>query len=158
MGPLTRICEIWMRTWISWLFSTEMGVASPHFSFLCLTIWQTDEDANVLARPCFYSQYFDELETFATGFRHRDLELYDQELWGNGWARVGANRGILIAAALDNWTDDDYFVGRYLDKVLSTQGSQMSDWAVHERGRRWHETNGKKDSGVDGLLSRTEVA
>jgi hypothetical protein len=80
--------------------------------------WLTNRNTDTLAWPSFYSLYVDELDKFRTAVKVRELKIYGEELLSNEWARVHENGGILVQAALENWTDIDYFAARYLDKVL----------------------------------------
>ncbi|RDL40360.1 Uncharacterized protein BP5553_00339 [Venustampulla echinocandica] len=80
--------------------------------------WLTSLETDDLAWPFRYSRYVNELDKFRTVVRDQELKTYGEGLLSNDWAGVHENGGILIAAALENWTDIDYFAGRYLDKFL----------------------------------------
>lgn len=80
--------------------------------------WLTDRETDSLAWPVIYARYVNELDKFRTIVRDRELARYGERLLSRDWARVHENGGILVPCALENWTDIDYFAGRYLDKIL----------------------------------------
>jgi hypothetical protein len=80
--------------------------------------WLTSRGTDLLAFSYIYSQYTDELKKFRTIVRDRELKTYGEELLSNDWARVHENGSILVAAALENWTDINFFATRYLDWLL----------------------------------------
>lgn len=80
--------------------------------------WLTNRETNALAWPSLYSLYVDELDKFRAAVSVRELKIFGEQLLSNDWARVHENGSILVQAALENWTDIDYFAARYLDKVL----------------------------------------
>jgi hypothetical protein len=80
--------------------------------------WLTGRTPSLLAIPFVYSKYVTELNKFRTAIKDRELALYGKELLSKDWARVDENESILVAAALENWTDIHYFATRFLDWLL----------------------------------------
>ena len=84
--------------------------------------WLTYRGTDLLAFPSLYTRYVSELDNFRQAVKDQELKMYNGELLlSNEWTRVHENGGILVQAALDNWTEMDYFVARYLDHFLYRQ-------------------------------------
>jgi hypothetical protein len=81
--------------------------------------WLTYRGTDLLAFPFAYTDYVNELDKFRQAVKDQEPRMFNGELLlSNDWTRVHENGGILVQAALDNWTEMDYFVARYLDNSL----------------------------------------
>ncbi|KAH9205518.1 hypothetical protein DL95DRAFT_490948 [Leptodontidium sp. 2 PMI_412] len=77
-------------------------IVNENMDIVALLDW---EWSHLLALPSLYKRY--------------ELQIFNGELLlSNEWTGVHEDRGILVQAALDNWTEMDYFVARYLDQLL----------------------------------------
>ncbi|KAF4631887.1 hypothetical protein G7Y89_g6249 [Cudoniella acicularis] len=99
------------------LLDWEWACVVP-LQFFVPPTWLTSRETDTLAWPVQYAKYVKELDIFRETVRDTELKVYGEELLSNEWARVHENGGILVQAALVNWTDMDYFAGRFLDKLL----------------------------------------
>lgn len=48
--------------------------------------------------------------------RTRELERFGESLLADEWAKAKTNSGFLVANALENWTDMDWFAHRYINR------------------------------------------
>ncbi|KAH6700016.1 hypothetical protein BKA61DRAFT_449746, partial [Leptodontidium sp. MPI-SDFR-AT-0119] len=84
--------------------------------------WLTYRGTDLLALPSLYTRYVSELDKFRQAVKDQELKMFNGKLLlSNEWTRIHENGGILVQAALDNWTEMDYFVARYLDWFLYKQ-------------------------------------
>ncbi|KAL5331279.1 hypothetical protein ACEPPN_000809 [Leptodophora sp. 'Broadleaf-Isolate-01'] len=81
--------------------------------------WLTYRGTDLLALPSLYKCYVSELDKLRQAIKDQELQMFNGELLlSNEWTGVHEDGGILVQAALDNWTEMDYFVARYLDQLL----------------------------------------
>ncbi|KAH9205327.1 kinase-like domain-containing protein, partial [Leptodontidium sp. 2 PMI_412] len=81
--------------------------------------WLTYRGTDLLALPSLYTHYVSELDKFRQAVKDQELKMFNGSLLlSKEWTGVHEKGGILVQAALDNWTEMDYFVARYLDQLL----------------------------------------
>lgn len=79
-------------------------------------LWLTGHWLPTLAFPIVYdNEYLKTFDKFLATTRTLEREMYGNELLSDEWTTAKLNAGFLVANALENWTDIDYFASRYLD-------------------------------------------
>jgi hypothetical protein len=83
--------------------------------FLKPPLWLKNPDTTKLAWNFVYQDYLKSLDQFLETVRSREREKYGNELLSNEWAKAKKDSGFLVANALENWTDIDWFANRYIN-------------------------------------------
>lgn len=78
-------------------------------------LWLKNPDTTKLAWNFVYRDYLKSLDQFLEILRTREREKYGNELLSNEWAKAKEDSGFLVANALENWTDIDWFANRYIN-------------------------------------------
>lgn len=78
-------------------------------------LWLKTPDTTKLAWNFVYQDYLKSLDQLLEIVRTREREKYGNELLSNEWAKAKGNSGFLVANALENWTDMDWFANRYIN-------------------------------------------
>jgi hypothetical protein len=78
-------------------------------------LWLKTPDTTRLAWNFVYRDYLKSLDQLLEIVRTREREKYGNELLSNEWAKAKENSGFLVANALENWTDMDWFANRYIN-------------------------------------------
>jgi hypothetical protein len=78
-------------------------------------LWLKIPDTTKLAWDFVYRDYLKSLDQLLEIVRTREREQYGNELLSNEWAKAKENSGLLVANALENWTDMDWFANRYIN-------------------------------------------
>jgi hypothetical protein len=77
-------------------------------------LWLTSPDTTILAIEYAYRMYLEQFDKFLSVVRTLEKERYGNELLSNEWAEAKLKSGFLVANALENWTDIDWFAYRYI--------------------------------------------
>jgi hypothetical protein len=78
-------------------------------------LWLKNPDTTKLAWNFVYRDYLKSLDQLLEIVRTREREKYGDELLSNEWAKAKKDSGFLVANALENWTDIDWFAHRYIN-------------------------------------------
>ncbi|RDL32425.1 uncharacterized protein BP5553_08881 [Venustampulla echinocandica] len=78
-------------------------------------LWLKIPDTTKLAWDFVYNDYLKSFDRFLEILRTREREKYGNELLSDEWAKAKENSGFLVANALENWTDMDWFANRYIN-------------------------------------------
>lgn len=78
-------------------------------------LWLKNPDTTKLAWNFIYQDYLKGLDQLLEIVGTREREKYGDELLSNEWARAKEDSGFLVANALENWTDMDWFANRYIN-------------------------------------------
>jgi hypothetical protein len=78
-------------------------------------LWLKNPDTTKLAWNFVYRDYLKSLDQFLEIVRTREREKYGNELLSDEWAKAKEDSGFLVANALENWTDIDWFANRYIN-------------------------------------------
>lgn len=78
-------------------------------------LWFGVPDTTKLAYSFVYRDYLSRFHRFLAIVRSREEQLFDNVLLAEEWAKAEAHRGFLVANALENWTDMDWFAFRYIN-------------------------------------------
>lgn len=79
-------------------------------------IWLKNPDPTNLAYDFVYEDYLKKFDQLLEIVRVREREKYSQEILANEWAEAKEDSGFLVANALENWTDMDWFANRYINR------------------------------------------
>ncbi|KAI2633972.1 phosphotransferase enzyme family protein [Xylaria nigripes] len=79
-------------------------------------LWLANPDPTNLAYEFLYRQYLDRFNEFLAIVRTLEKERYGNELLSREWTEAKADGGFLVANALENWTDIDWFAFRYINR------------------------------------------
>ncbi|KAI8943968.1 phosphotransferase enzyme family protein [Xylaria longipes] len=79
-------------------------------------LWLANPDTTNLAYDAVYRRYLDRFDKFLAILRTLEKESYGNELLSNEWDEAKADSGFLVANALENWTDIDWFAFRYINR------------------------------------------
>ncbi|KAF2971191.1 hypothetical protein GQX73_g2405 [Xylaria multiplex] len=79
-------------------------------------LWFANPDPTNLAYEVVYHRYLDRFDKFLAILRTLEKEKYGNELLSNEWAEAKKDSGFLVANALENWTDIDWFAFRYINE------------------------------------------
>lgn len=79
-------------------------------------LWLGIPDTTKLAFEFVYVDYLKRFDQLHAVVRARELEKYGDELLSDEWAKAKENSGFLVANALENWTDMDWFANRYINR------------------------------------------
>ncbi|KPM42267.1 hypothetical protein AK830_g4251 [Neonectria ditissima] len=77
-------------------------------------LWLTNLDTTVLAWAFAYDQYLESFDELLAIVRSREQARYGNELLSMEWAKAKENGGFLVANALENCTDMDWFANQYV--------------------------------------------
>lgn len=78
-------------------------------------LWLRIPDTTKLAYNFVYNDYLKSFDQFLEILRTREHEKYGNGLLSDEWAKAKENSGFLVANALENWTDMDWFANRYIN-------------------------------------------
>jgi len=78
-------------------------------------LWLKNPDTTKLAWNFVYRDYLKSFDQLLRIMRTREREKYGDELLSNEWAKAKEDSGFLVANALENWTDIDWFAHRYIN-------------------------------------------
>ncbi|KPM34283.1 hypothetical protein AK830_g12291 [Neonectria ditissima] len=78
-------------------------------------LWLKNPDTTKLAYNFVYQDYLQRFDQFLAILRIREREKYGNELLSDEWAEAKVDSGFLVANALENWTDMDWFAFRYIN-------------------------------------------
>jgi len=67
-----------------------------------------------LSSDIFYQRYLKKFHRLLDIVRTRELERFGEPLLAEEWTQAKNNSGFLVANALENWTDMDWFSHRYV--------------------------------------------
>lgn len=101
---------------ITFVLDWEWSHAVPQQFFLP-PLWLTRHRPPELAFPWIYDRYLKSFDRFLSIMGPLEREMYGNELLSDEWEIVKSDAGFLVANALENWTDIDYFAARYLRKI-----------------------------------------
>ncbi|KAM0421404.1 hypothetical protein ACHAPT_010758 [Fusarium lateritium] len=77
-------------------------------------LWLTNLDTTVLAWKFAYDRYLEKFEEFLAIVESRERERYGDELLSTEWSKAKRDGGFLVANALENCTDMDWFANRFI--------------------------------------------
>ncbi|KAI1499372.1 phosphotransferase enzyme family protein [Biscogniauxia marginata] len=89
-------------------------------------LWFANPDPTVLAYDFMYQRYIEQFDQFLAAVRTLERKRYGNELLSNEWAAAKKDSGFLVANALENWTDIDWFAFRYINKKCY-QGEDLEE-------------------------------
>ncbi|KAH6716161.1 phosphotransferase enzyme family protein [Leptodontidium sp. MPI-SDFR-AT-0119] len=78
-------------------------------------LWLGIPDTTKLAWDFVYNDYLKSFNQLQATAMTRELEKYGNTLLSDEWAKAKENSGFLVANALENWTDMDWFANRYIN-------------------------------------------
>ena len=78
-------------------------------------LWLGKPDTTKLAYNFVYQDYLELFDQFQAIVRVRERERYGNKLLSDKWAEAKVDSGFLVANALKNWTDMDWFAFRYIN-------------------------------------------
>ena len=84
--------------------------------FFVPPLWLDFFDTTMLAYKVFYDAYLEKFDRLLAIVRTRELERFGKPLLADEWAAAKQNSGFLVANALENWTDMDWFAHRYVNR------------------------------------------
>lgn len=79
-------------------------------------LWLANPDPTMLAYDFMYQRYIEQFDRFLGIMRTLERERYGNELLSNEWDMGKEDSGFLVANALENWTDIDWFAFRYINE------------------------------------------
>lgn len=79
-------------------------------------LWLRHAYAPNLAISAVYEHYLERFDQFLTVVRTLEREKYGNELLSDEWAEAKKDGGFLVANALENWTDIEWFAFRYINR------------------------------------------
>ncbi|KAI0010225.1 hypothetical protein F4779DRAFT_319842 [Xylariaceae sp. FL0662B] len=79
-------------------------------------LWFSNPDPTMLAYDFIYQRYIERFDRFLAVVRKLERERYGNELLSNEWVVAKEDSGFLVANALENWTDIDWFAFRYINR------------------------------------------
>jgi hypothetical protein len=79
-------------------------------------LWLRNPDTTKLAYNFVYDDYLKSFNQLLAIVRARERERYGNELLADEWTRAKNDSGFLVANALENWTDMDWFANRYINR------------------------------------------
>lgn len=77
-------------------------------------LWLTNIDTTVLAWGFAYDHYLQRFEDFLAIVESRERERYGDKLLSTEWSKAKRDGGFLVANALENCTDMDWFANRFI--------------------------------------------
>lgn len=83
--------------------------------FFTPPLWLKNLDTTNLAYDFVYQEYLDRFGDLQNIVRSRELQRYGDEKLFSEWTRAKTDSGFLVANALENWTDIDWFAFRYIN-------------------------------------------
>jgi hypothetical protein len=78
-------------------------------------LWLGIPDTTKMAYDFVYKDYLKYFDRFLSILRSRERESFGEELLADEWERAKADSGFLVANALENSTDMDWFAHRYIN-------------------------------------------
>ncbi|KAF7857309.1 hypothetical protein EAF04_009550 [Stromatinia cepivora] len=78
-------------------------------------LWLKNPDTTKLAYNFVYKDYLKRFDQFLEIVRTREREKYGNQLLADEWTKAKENSGFLVANALENWTNMDWFANRYIN-------------------------------------------
>jgi len=78
-------------------------------------LWFKIPDTTKLAWNFVYKDYLKSFDQFLEILKTRERETYGNDVLSDEWAKAKENSGFLVANALENWTDMDWFAHRYIN-------------------------------------------
>lgn len=134
--------------------------------FFIPPLWLGIPDTTKLAYDFVYQDYLKQFHQLLDFVRARELDMYGQPLLADEWAAAKNDSGFLVANALENWTDMDWFAFRYINwkwyRGQGKEGLEARVKAFMEDPTRRALINAKLDEGraykttLDGLLKERE--
>lgn len=99
--------------------------------FFLPPLWLGIPDTTKLAYDFVYQDYLKRFHRLLDIVRTRELDMYGQALLADEWTAAKNDSGFLVANALENWTDMDWFAHRYVNwKWYRGQGKEGLDARV----------------------------
>ncbi|KAK3364154.1 phosphotransferase enzyme family protein [Lasiosphaeria hispida] len=99
--------------------------------FFLPPLWLRYCDTTKLAYDFVYQDYLKRFHHLLDLVRTQELERFGQALLANKWTVAEKDSGFLVANALENWTDMDWFAHRYINwKWYHGQGKEGLDARV----------------------------
>ncbi|KAK3358655.1 phosphotransferase enzyme family protein [Lasiosphaeria ovina] len=83
--------------------------------FFIPPLWLGVPDTTKLAYNFVYQDYLKRFHRLLDLVRTRELDMYGQPLLADEWTVAKNDSGFLVANALENWTDMDWFAHRYIN-------------------------------------------
>lgn len=81
-------------------------------------LWLGNSDTTNLAYNFMYQDYTKKFNQLLDTIRIREKQRYGDTMLADEWAVAKADSGFLVANALENWTDMDWFAHRYINWKL----------------------------------------
>lgn len=78
-------------------------------------LWLKNPDTTKLAYNFVYQDFLERFEHLQDIVRSREQQRYGNEKLFSEWAKAKTDSGFLVANALENWTDIDWFAFRYIN-------------------------------------------
>ncbi|KAL1863168.1 hypothetical protein VTK73DRAFT_6360 [Phialemonium thermophilum] len=79
-------------------------------------LWLGIPDTTKLAYEFVYEDYLKKFDKLLAKFRAREMETYGDDVLYQEWSKGKEDSGFLVANALENWTDMDWFANRYVNR------------------------------------------
>ncbi|GAB1311844.1 hypothetical protein MFIFM68171_02054 [Madurella fahalii] len=99
--------------------------------FFIPPLWLGIPDTTKLAYDFVYQDYLKRFHRLLDLVRTRELDMYGQPLLADEWTAAKNDSGFLVANALENWTDMDWFAHRYINwKWYRGEGKEGLDARV----------------------------
>ncbi|KAF5019924.1 hypothetical protein F66182_8064 [Fusarium sp. NRRL 66182] len=84
------------------------------YQYFLPPLWLTNLDTTVLAWGFAYDHYLERFEDFLAIVESRERERYGDKLLSTEWSKAKRDGGFLVANALENCTDMDWFANRFI--------------------------------------------
>lgn len=78
-------------------------------------LWLGNPDTTKLAYNFVYSDYLERFDQFQAILKCREIDRYGTDTLFGEWSLAKVDSGFLVANALENWTDIDWFAFRYIN-------------------------------------------
>lgn len=121
-------------------------------------LWLGIPDTTMMAYEFVYKDYLKQFDKLHAIVRRQERERFGNELLADEWASAKDDSGFLVANALENWTDIDWFAFRYINRKW-----YRGKASLEERVRAFMEEDPARKALVarkvaDGVAHEAEVA
>ena len=84
--------------------------------FFVPPLWLDVNDTTKLALKPVYGFYLEKFDRLLEIVRNREIERFGEPVLADEWTAAKHDSGFLVANALENWTDMDWFAHRYINR------------------------------------------
>jgi hypothetical protein len=82
--------------------------------FFSPPLWLSNPDTTKLAYPFLYREFLKRFDQLQAILRIQERQRYGSEMLFDEWTSAKVDSGFLVANALENWTDVDWFAFRFI--------------------------------------------